>query len=290
MRDIRNEINDINDIVPFPTVIADIMSELISKDVAVGKVVKLVENDVALTTLILRIANSPYYGLRGEVNSVSSAILLLGLDEISRLMLIYQLKQRIFSLNREQRAYLQTLWKHSTSTAIIGREITKFLRYKTEGREFTAGLLHDMGKIVLVQHFSHSLIVTQKMIADLGSDDVEAEMQTLAISHAEIGGQLGEIWNLPPVFVEVMRTHHAPNDAVLDPVLVSIVRTADLLSEQWGFGIIERNMPMSVVEDESWKILTKEFPRLLDLEFGLLEQELRKAFDANIQFSQMISM
>ncbi len=288
MRDIRNEIEDINDIVPFPTVVASVMAELLNKDVAIKKIIQIIETDIALTTLILRVANSAYYGLRGEVTSISSAIMMLGVDEVNRLILIYQLKQRIFRLNKDQRAFLELLWKHSVTTATIARDLSKLLLYKSDGQEFTSGLLHDMGKIVLVQHFSHSLIVTQKMILELGLSDVEAEIQSLAITHAEIGGQLGEAWNLPPVFVEVMRYHHAPGDAVLDPKLVAIVRTADLLSEQWGLGIIERTVRVNMGDTDAWKILQHEFPRLVDLDSVLLEQQLKNDFESHKEFIHMM--
>lgn len=288
MRDIRAEIEDINEIVPFPTVVANVLSELLSNEIAIKKIIQLIETDVALTALILRVSNSAYYGLRGEVTSVSSSVMMLGIEEVNRLMLVYQMKQRIFRLNREQRAYLERLWKHSVSTAIIARNLAGLLLYKCEGREFTAGLLHDMGKIVLVQHFSHSLIVTQKMIADLGLTDVEAEMQTLAITHAEIGGLLGEAWNLPPLFVEVMRYHHSPADAVLDPKLVAIVRTADVLSELWDMGIGEQVEKKFIADTDVWKVLLQEFPRMADLDAALVEQQLKNDFASHREFVQMM--
>ncbi|MFA6540023.1 MAG: HDOD domain-containing protein [Bacteroidota bacterium] len=288
MRDIRAEIEDVNEIVPFPTVVASVMAELLNNEVAIKKIIQLIETDVALTALILRVSNSAYYGLRGEVTSISSSVMMLGIEEVNRLMLIYQMKQRIFRLNREQRSYLERLWKHSVATAIIARDLASLLLYKCDGKEFTAGLLHDMGKIVLVQHFSHSLIVTQKMIADLGLTDVEAEMQSLAITHAEIGGSLGEAWNLPPLFVEVMRYHHSPADAVLDPKLAAIVRTADVLSELWDMGIGEQAEKKIIAETDVWKVLLHEFPRVGDLDAALVEQQLKNDFESHKEFVRMM--
>ncbi|MCU0412116.1 MAG: HDOD domain-containing protein, partial [Bacteroidetes bacterium] len=90
MRDIRSEIDKINEIVPFPTVVAQIMSELLKEETATEKIVQLIETDAVLTARILRAANSPYYGLRWEVNNITRAVVLLGFEEVSRLVLIYQ--------------------------------------------------------------------------------------------------------------------------------------------------------------------------------------------------------
>lgn len=105
MRDIRTEIDQINEIVPFPAVAAEILAALRNDDIAAVKITKLVESDAALTTNILRAANAPFYGIRGHVNNVRSAITLIGLEETSRLLLTYHMKQRLIFLNMQQWGY-----------------------------------------------------------------------------------------------------------------------------------------------------------------------------------------
>ena len=161
MRDIRSEIDEINEIVPFPAVITEILSALSNDDVSTVKITRLIESDPALTTNILRAANAPYYGIRGYVKNVNSAIALVGLDETSRLLLAYHMKQRLIFLNMQQWGNLEALWKHSISTATLSRVIASHFKLKTGDKEFTAGLLHDMGKLVLIQYFPDSLTVTR---------------------------------------------------------------------------------------------------------------------------------
>ncbi len=289
MRDIRSEIDKINEIVPFPTVVAQIMSELLKEETATEKIVQLIETDAVLTARILRAANSPYYGLRWEVNNITRAVVLLGFEEVSRLVLIYQMKQRVFALSPDQRSFLELLWKHSVATAAVSRMLALFVDFRGEGKEFTAGLMHDLGKIVLVQYFADTLTVTQSMIRELGMKDVEAELQSLAIDHCEIGGQLGEKWGIPPVFVEVMRHHHTPETAPNNQSLVALVRFADLLSERWGSGIGEQPMNFNLEEDESWKVMRKHFPRLAEERADAVEQKLLALYEMNQEFIRLFA-
>ena len=154
MRDIRSEIDEINEIVPFPAVITEILSALSNDDISTVKITHLIESDAALTANILRAANAPSYGIRGYVKNVNSAIALVGLEETSRLLLAYHMKQRLIFLNMQQWGDLEALWKHSISTATLSRVIASHFKLKTGDKEFTAGLLHDMGKLVLIQYLS----------------------------------------------------------------------------------------------------------------------------------------
>ncbi|HTX19520.1 MAG TPA: HDOD domain-containing protein [Bacteroidota bacterium] len=281
MRDIRSEIDQINEIIPFPAVVTEILTALRNDDVATRKITKLVESDAALTTNILRAANAPFYGIRGHVSSVGSAINLIGLEETSRLLLTYHMKQRLIFLNMQQWGSLELLWKHSVATASVARLVARHFNFKTAEKEFTAGLLHDMGKLVLIQYFPDSLTVTEQMIKELAMQDVEAERQTLAISHTEIGAQLGEKWSIPREYVEVMECHHEAGGAVVDPVLNAAVRFADLLTEQWGYGVGEQPEGFSIEEDQCWKVLGNADPRFAEQTALELGQEILPEFEKN---------
>jgi putative nucleotidyltransferase with HDIG domain len=288
MRDIRSEIDEINEIIPFPAVITEILSALSNDDVSTVKITRLIESDPALTTNILRAANAPYYGIRGYVKNVNSAIALVGLDETSRLLLAYHMKQRLIFLNMQQWGYLEALWKHSISTATLSRVLASHYKIKTGEKEFTAGLLHDMGKLVLIQYFPDSLAVTRQMIKELSMHDVEAERQTLAISHTEIGGHLGTKWTLPPEFVEVMQCHHDAGDAVVDPVLTAVVRFADLLCEQWGHGIGEQPQGFSIEDDACWKVLTATAPAFAGRNSSDMGEEIKAEFEKSEGLIQLL--
>ncbi len=287
MRDIRNEIKNINEMVPIPATVSLIMSKSLGGETANDKLIKLIESDAVLTTLILRSANSAFYGLRSGVSTISHAVMLIGSSEINRLVLMYDLKQRLFSLNKDQRDYLNRLWLHSISTATAARIVAKHIGFSTNGEEFTAGLLHDMGKIVLAQHYSHSLIKTEQMINDLGMCDIEAEMQFFAIAHDEIGGILAENWSLPKILVDVLRFHHSVQLATEHKEIIAIVRIADLLCERWQVGIVEQVAEVNISEDHSWLELSKSFPKISDHTFAEFEEDVQMEFENNQGFAEL---
>lgn len=289
MHDIRNEIKNINEIVPIPSTVTLILSQSIKGDMANEKLIRLIDADAVLTAMILRAANSAFYGLRSGVSTISHAVMLLGHSEISRLVLTYDLKQRVFSLNKDQRDYLNRLWLHSIATATTSRIIAKQIALPTIGEEFTIGLLHDMGKIVLAQHFSHSLSKTVQIIDDLAMGDIEAELQIFAISHDEIGGILAENWNLPPVIINVMRHHHNVERAGEYRNIAAVVRTADLLTERWGLGIGERSEEISIPEDPCWSTLVEENAVLVGEPFDTFEENVRLEFENNQAFSELFA-
>jgi putative nucleotidyltransferase with HDIG domain len=289
MKDIRSEIENINDIVPFPAIVSQIMAELSKKDTAVEKIVQLIETDAVLTARILHAANSSYYGIRWTIVNINHAIMLLGFEEVSRLVLMYQMKENVVSLNPNQRTYLQNLWKHSVAVAATVRLLAQYCNVRNSGEEFTAGLLHDIGKIVIAQYFPDTLTVTQQMINDLAMNDVEAELQILAIDHAEIGAQLAERWKLPAMFVEVIRCHHNLGTTDESLTLAALVRFADLLCERWGFGINEQRSTFVLEEEESWKTLQIIFPHLASEKAENIEKEIRALYEKSNEFVVMFS-
>jgi putative nucleotidyltransferase with HDIG domain len=289
MRDIRTEINRINEVVSFPTIVAEILDAISDEKVTTIKVTRLIESDPALTTKILRVANSPFYGLRGNVKNISSAITMLGLDETGRLLLTYHMKARLISLSAQQNFHLEALWKHSITTATLARLTATKFKLQTDGKEYTAGLLHDMGKLVLIQYFPDTIPVVEQLIRTMSLNDVAAETQTVAVSHTEIGSQLGEKWRLPSEYVEVMRCHHEPHTAAYNPLLTSLVRFSDLLTEQWGYGVGEQPDGFTIAGNECLRILGETEPRFAQLPIERISQELFTELEKNLEFIQMVS-
>ena len=265
IEDKNAEIEKINELITIPKIIAEIMEELDKEEAVTHKVIKMVESDVSLTISILRVANSPFYGMRRQIETVSSAITLLGLSEVSNLLIMFYMKQRLHQLNIKQEHYLELLWNHSVNTAALASLIVKEYRIDTKGREFTAGLLHDLGKIVLVQYFSAELEKTRRMVNETGESDIQAEAEIVGIAHSDIGGLLAERWNLPYDYVEVMELHHAPELAATNPKLVAVVRFADLVAEASGHGIGERPEKKLFEDDESFALLSGFEPKMKTL-------------------------
>jgi putative nucleotidyltransferase with HDIG domain len=262
MRNVHAEIEKLDELIMVPKLIAEIMAELDKEDAVTHKVIRMVESETSLTTNILRVANSPFYGMRRHVETVSSAITLLGLTEVANLLIMFYMKHRLFRLNDKQERAVELLWNHSVNTAALASLIVKEYRIPTKGREFTAALLHDLGKIVLVQYFSEELEKTKRMVKRTGKSDIQAESEVIGIAHTDIGGLLAERWNLPHEYVEVMVLHHAPELATMDQKLLAVARFADLVAELSGLGIGERPEEKLLEHDKSFALLAKDVPMM----------------------------
>lgn len=273
-RDVRSEIRRINDVVPFPPAVTEILQAVSSGDATLTRIAALIGSDPAMTAKILHVANSPFYGLRRDVTDIPQALRILGLDEIGHLVLTYQMKSRLLSLDAQQRISLERLWKHSVSVAITSRLLAERFRLPTEGKEYTAGLLHDMGKLVIIQHFPEQYHSVEALVAGGGITDLEAERQLLAVDHTEIGKQLGEKWRLPKEYLDAMQHHHHPSSSSAFPLLCAVVRGADLLCEQWECGIGEQ--AAAAAPDEQWQTFISPSA---DTSPDVIAEEIRASYE-----------
>ena len=286
-RDVRTEIQRINEVVSFPPVVAEILQAMSDADVTMAKVTTIIESDTALTAKILRVANSPFYGLRRDVANIAQALRMLGLDEIGHLLLTCQMKSRLMSLDSRQRTHLERLWRHSVAVAAISRLLASLYRIPTEGKEYTAGLLHDMGKLVLIQYFPEQVLSIEEMIIRESVSDIEAEQRIASISHTEIGRLIGEKWRLPKEYLDVMQFHHRPGLSTNHALLCAVVRCADLFSEQWGFGIGEQTEAFSL-ESEAAGIIIDVAPQLGERPAEEISDELRLQFAQQFEHLQVL--
>ncbi|MBI4026138.1 MAG: HDOD domain-containing protein [Verrucomicrobia bacterium] len=185
----------------------------------VDEVAQTIQYDPSLTARLLRCANSVYMGGRDPVGSVEQAVLRLGYWEIMRLVLTLSVGN---SLGRELQAYgvnSVELWYHSINVAVASQKLAEFSKTPTEEPSvaFTAGLLHDIGKVVLDRCLPQHLI--RDRVRRGGLSLTEAEAAVMGVNHAEIGGRLLARWKLPDPIVQAVAHHHQPQRGVLSAVV-----------------------------------------------------------------------
>jgi putative nucleotidyltransferase with HDIG domain len=276
-RDIRMEIARINEVVSFPPAVAEILHAMADQHVTMAKITDIIESDPALTAKVLGIANSPFYGLRRDVTNIAQALCMLGLDEIGHLLLTIQMKSRLMSLDPLQRVLLDRLWKHSVSAAVTARLIAARYRIPTEGKEYTAALLHDMGKLVMIQYFPALNAGIGQHIRTEGMEETEAELHAVGITHTQIGKQVGEKWRLPKEYLDAMQWHHQPWRSAEHSLLCAVVRWSDLLCEQWELGMGEE--PITTVPDAQTRtLLTGYVPALAEADFERENEAMVESF------------
>lgn len=220
---LRNVLNDEKlqamvariDSLPSPPALYHELMELIShSDTSLNLIGLTIERDPAMTSKILKLVNSSFFGMRRRVTSASQAVSLLGLDLVKSLVL----SSHIFTqaVGEDTMQFVSSLWEHSLRTAATARNIMKAQQAdnRTAEEAFTAGLLHDLGKLVLVTHLSQHYL---DLIAESAEKDIplmELEKLVIGATHAEMGAYLLGLWGLPDAIVEAVAYHHNPSECI----------------------------------------------------------------------------
>jgi putative nucleotidyltransferase with HDIG domain len=196
------------------------------------EIVGLIKSDPALTAKLLRICNSSAFALQETVSSVDQAVLLLGHSRVLSLVLPLAFGNTMTSALPGYAIEVNWLWRHAFATATAAEAATS--RGLIQGVEpsvaFTAGLLHDIGKLIMAQALpveAHSSI--HKHMASEGLGSIEAEREVLGTDHAAVGSCLLHVWRLPDGIIEAVANHHQP---ILEPSprLSAIVHVANRIA------------------------------------------------------------
>ena len=226
---LRHKVESINTLPTVPAVLKRLSAIIEKPRITIVEISAFISNDPALTTKVLKMVNSAIYGFPGRIASVSHATMLLGLNVIKGLLLgvsVVELMQKTMS----------GLYEHSLACAIASRVIAQKKNMKEPEEISVAGLLHDIGKVILVLEFAKLYEAAMKEAKDQKLSIFESEMNQFGATHADAGGWLAEKWRFPPNLIEVIAFHHRPALAKNAPLETAIVHVADLLVRARGFG------------------------------------------------------
>ncbi len=191
-----------------PTIVTQLIALVGDPRSSARQVGQLVSTDQALTVKILKVANSAFYGFAREIATVQLAIVVLGLEMVKNLGLSVTVLKR-FSSGAEHRLFdRQQFWEHSISCGVAGRMLARRFGYRVADQAFVAGILHDIGKLILIEYFADEFIEALEMAESEEISIAQAEERVLGVTHAEVGGWLAEKWNLPESLVEAISYHH----------------------------------------------------------------------------------
>jgi len=234
----RDEIiKKLDSIQSIPATVSKIYKLLKQRDeLDFKELVRMIEYDPALTTNILKYANSAYYGFKYKITSLHQALIRIGMDKIFDIVIAASigpvLKQSVkgYDLPRGK------LWEHSVGVAIGAEQLAKILKINAPGYLFTAGLLIDIGKIVLGSFVDVNAQPIVKLAFEKHIPFDVAERRVLGIDHTEVGAMLLKKWGIPDEIVEVERWHHQPDRFEGDKTVVDLVHAADTLTMIAGVG------------------------------------------------------
>ena len=232
-------LSDIQQLPALPSIANRVLSLAANPDVDIRALAEEISRDSSITASLIRLSNSAYFHPSGKIRSVHEAIMTLGLNTVKDILLIIASKG---ILKADLEAYKISgleLWDHSLLTAEMAARIAK-LKKTRSGADlcFTAGLLHDTGKVVLVHFFKKA---HRQISQDLENNPElrfsDLEKKYLGYSSAEIGGRLLQIWNFPDELSQAVLFREKPENAKINPELCCIVHTANAIVMSAGVGM-----------------------------------------------------
>lgn len=230
MNDLQKTLDRIEDLPTLPDVVAKLNRLLSDPSSSAADINDVLAQDIALSAKILKLVNSPYYGFPRRITTITYAVVILGFNAVRNLALSAAVFDLFAGKPGKNDFDVKAFWRHSICTAIAGAAIARRCKMPDADNAFTAGLLHDIGKVATLRFFPEGMGKTMARVAAQDCLFLEAERAELSFDHATLGGALLERWNLPPGLSEAVRLHHAPAEARLSGRLTAAVHLADLLS------------------------------------------------------------
>lgn len=199
---------------------------------------KIVSHDPALVTRILKVVNSAFYGLPGQVASIERAIVILGLNGIKNIAVAASLGQLFRGASICEGVSARDLWTHCIAVAVASRDLSRNMKLNIADEAFLAGLIHDIGLLVSLQVYPEKLGEVCRVARTSSGDFIQLERQIIGLDHQQLGMGLAEQWKFPRACQLVAGYHHSPQTlAEQTRHLVAIVHVADTLCCQAKHGM-----------------------------------------------------
>jgi HD-like signal output (HDOD) protein len=234
----------LEDLPPFPAVATQLLQVVSREDVNLNEVGRFISSEPVFAADVLQIANSPVYGLRSQVKSITHAIVVLGLERIKGISLTRAFGKHLKSTLKV--VALQRCWQNSLAGALLAEKLARPCGIEP-GLAYTAGLLRDIGRLALLvkypEEFANMLAVSQAN----GYDLMYTERELFDVDHCQAGCWLTERMNLPAEIREVVGHHHDKLNG--EPFgLVQLVHVADAMADALGFGVLVLPEPPSFAD------------------------------------------
>jgi putative nucleotidyltransferase with HDIG domain len=192
-----------------------------------AQIATVIATDQALASKTLKLVNSAFYGMTRPISSITQAIVILGLNTLSHLMLGLSVA-KLFPQGKHP-FDLTVFWQHAFGVALIAKGIAEALRYEQPEECFIGGLMHDIGRLVLQQNFYDDYVRVIAMAKRKQCTLVEAEIAVFGADHSYAGGFIAEKWKIPPVLFTAIKYHHSLH--CIPPELGSNTTVARIVAE-----------------------------------------------------------
>ena len=231
-KSVIDRINSLQDLPSLPHILVKLMEACSDESGSLGDIATILSHDPSLCSKVLRLVNSAYYGLGSRVEGIDQAVAYLGTSAVKNIAVCSAVYQAFNSRKGDKAFNLKVFWWHSLKCALLARIFAKEVAYGSPDEAFVAGLLHDIGKLVLWVNFSEKYTALIKKYVNRPEMLTAAESQ-LGATHSQIGAWLLDRWKFQSFVADSALYHHEPLERVAHALpLVQIVYTADKLAGQ----------------------------------------------------------
>jgi HD-like signal output (HDOD) protein len=275
--DIFTLLDDDSSLVSFPRVYTQFQEAMSDENTSFSEIGDIIVYDAGLSARLLRIVNSAYYGFPQKIETISHAIGVIGTRQLSDLMLSTIVIDKFKSIP-ESMINMESFWQHSIACGLIARELASQKENLDPEKFFTAGMLHDIGQIILCMKLPQ---LSLRVLLELQSRQEplhELEREELGFDHAELGGKLLNKWNLSEFHAETTTFHHEPANAPNYSMETSIIYLADILANTMKWGCSGESKIPSILDENVWEIV--QLPDRLSL--SDLKEKIQASYDETV--------
>lgn len=223
-----------------------------------AQISEIIRRDPSLTSRLLRLVNSVYYGLTTPVNSIEEAVFYLGVRQIRQLTMVTPIIEDFQRLSKQCSFPWREFWQHCIGTAILTREVVSLVQSPPDESDYIAGLVHDVGKIVMAWSFPDHFTEIHRRAMQTTQNLAEIETEILGIDHSELGALYLQRNHLPEVMIKSAQFHHHPEDADSHEFIIASVQIADLLMRNARIGCSGNSVEVTreqCLEASGWHVL-----------------------------------
>ena len=234
---IRDAIRNVTALATLPEVTTQIIATVEDPKSSAGKLHKIIAHDPSLAARILKVINSAFYGMPGQVGNVDRAIVLLGLNAVKNIAVAASLGQLFRGVKLGEGFSAKDLWTHCIAVGVAARQLARNLKLPNADEAFLSGLIHDVGILVELQTWPEKLQKICWTAKSSGAPFCAVEREILTVDHAALGMALADQWRFPKSCQQVAGFHHDPAGASDEyRKLVAIVYVADTICCQSAKG------------------------------------------------------
>ncbi len=252
--EISRLVQGINGLVTLPHIFIRISQLVENPGSSTADIAKAINQDPSFTVRLLRVANSPFYGFPSKIDTVAKAVSIIGTSQIRSLALSMSIAKSFDNLPNSL-VSMENFWRHSLYCAMIARILAKQARKCDSEAVFTAGLLHDVGQLVIFNRMPEkareALLLMQYSIDDLPSN--EAERQVMGFDHAQVGMEMAHQWKLPLLLAECIGYHHSIGETKHYPREVALVHLANIFAQMAELDTLDPE-DVSTVDPRAWEM------------------------------------